>query len=193
MGFGPLPPDVVPSASFDAHFGNVPGLVEVSFNTQQCAELFVYPRIGMWPQDLRRTHILVRPDYELGYSHEEQLAIRAANPKDYDTEAASSVLLEENGPYGRKGDVLITIVYGAGYGVNKLLCHQGVMARDLHAERRWRLPRIVGEAAFNIIPGATAFVQELRDTAEKRSANAAMKDPLLKSLRRGIIRIDRQK
>ncbi len=190
-----MPPDIAPSASFDAHFANVPGIVAVSFDAQRCAQLLIHPHIGMWPQDLLRTHILVRPDYDLGcYAPEELEAIRAAEGKGYDTESASCALIEEDGPYGRRGDVLIKIVYGAGYSVNRLLCHQGVLARILHAERRWQLPRVLGKAAANTVaPGVFGQVEGIRAKAGRQRAKAAMKDPMLRPLRRGVIQIEREK
>lgn len=127
----------VPSVSIDGHFANVPRLHEVRFDAVRCADLFMHPVIGIPEEALPRIHVYIRPDYQLAYTREERKALKAADPTEYDSESASCIPLDENGPMGEKGDVLMTIVYGTHYTPNKLLCHEGVHAREMLRRRHW--------------------------------------------------------
>jgi hypothetical protein len=117
-----------PAVSFDAHFANVPRLEEVRFDEVRCADSLTHPAIGIAERDLSRIHVYIRPDYELAYTREERGALRDAYPDDY-TDAASCETLKTTGLFGRRGDVLMTIVYGAGIDPNALLCHEAVHAQ----------------------------------------------------------------
>jgi len=96
----------IPAVSVDRHFANVPGIEE---------------------SDLHRIHIYLRPDYKLDYTAEERKMAKEVTPDDH-TDAASCEVLEKHSPYGRKGDISITLVYGSGYGSNTLLIHETIHA-----------------------------------------------------------------
>lgn len=171
-----------PTISFDTHFSHVPNITTVDFDPERCVNLLTHPGIGITPNELSRLHLYVRPDYRLAYTKEERLAIRAADPDDY-TDAGSCEIVEHGEPIGKPGDVLITLVYGSGYGVNKLLCHEAVHARTLLRETRLR--KVQGFLLEHCLPKKYARIED----AEEREANYAMKDVALKSLRKGIITI----
>lgn len=171
-----------PSISFDTHFSKVPNITSVDFNPERCVNLLTHPIIGITHDEVSRLHLYVRPDYDLGYTKEERLAIRAANADDY-TDAGSCEIVERGEPIGKPGDVLITLVYGSGYGINKLLCHEAVHARTLLRENRIR--KVQGFLLEHCLPKKYARIED----AEEREADRAMNDIALRSLRKGIITI----
>jgi hypothetical protein len=174
----------LPSSSFDAHFANVSRLQEVNFDAERCAELLTHPSIGFLPPELSRLHIYIRPDYELGYSRKERRELRKANPNDYDDAASTETLLHD-GPFGRRGDILITIAYGAGFNPNALLCHEAI-----HACKMLRQNKLltIGHTLLSKIMPTTHEKFEAQEEAE---ANRAMKDTALKGLCKGVIEVIR--
>jgi hypothetical protein len=124
------------------------------------------------------------PDYRLGYTKDERQAIRAANPDDY-TDAGSSEIIERGDPIGTPGDVLMTLVYGSGYGVNRLLCHEAVHARTLLRETC--IGKIRDFLLERCLPGKYARIE----AAEEIEADRVMNDETLKALRKGVITIKR--
>jgi hypothetical protein len=175
-----------PSISFDTHFANVSRLKEVRFDAMRCANLLTHPQIGIRENDLSRIHIYVRPDYELAYSDVECATAQQINPEDYD-DAGSTEVLNEDGPFGQRGDILITLVYGSGYSTNKLLCHEAVHARvtlDQSKRTKWR------DSFTSLFLPATHNKQEIAEEAE---ADKVMKDVALKGLRKNVVEIIRHK
>jgi len=176
----------VPTISFDTHFSHVPGIETVDFDAERCAILFTHPLIGITPQEMSRLHVYVRPDYELGYTKDERQTIKAANPEDY-TDAGSSEIIEHGDPIGEPGDVLLTLVYGSGYGINRLLCHEAVHARTLLRETR------IGKVRDFLLERYFPRRYNHTETEEEIEADRVMDDVALKALRRGVITIKRRK
>jgi len=176
----------VPTISFDAHFSHVPGIEAVDFDPERCVALLTHPLIGITPREMSRLHVYVRPDYQLGYTRDERRAIRAANPDDY-TDAGSSEVIEYGDPIGTPGDVLMTLVYGSGYGVNRLLCHEAVHARTLLRETR--IGKVRDFLLEQFLPEKYARIE----AAEEDEADRAMDDATLKTLRKGVITVKRRK
>jgi hypothetical protein len=176
----------LPSISFDTHFANVSHIEEVRFDAARCASLLTHPKIGISPNDLHRIHIYVRPDYELAYTDVERSALQNANPEDYD-DAASTEMLSEEGPFGQRGDILITLVYRSGFGLNKLLGHEAVHARVMLQQNiltRWR------DSLTSILLPA---IYARNEAAEEAEADRAMEDLTLKGLRKNVIEVIRNK
>lgn len=170
-----------PSISFDMHFTNVPRFQEVRYDAERCASLLTHPTIGIQPDDLAYLRLYVRPDYKLGYTRAERSAIRQANPEDYD-DAGSTEMLSATSRLGNPGDILITLVYGSGFGLNKLLCHEAIHARTMLSVRK-------ALVASNPLP---TFDQR-HDAKEEAEADRAMKDLALKGLRKNVIKVVRSK
>lgn len=169
-----------PSISIDTHFSNIPDLEQVNFDAEQCADLFRH--VGIAEADLNRIHIYFRPDYDLAYPHKERKAAKKSSPEDYD-DAGSCEILEEDSLFGAEGDVLITIIYGSGYKLGKLLVHEAVHAREM-LKKRNILVRI-----WQSIP----VIEERLDNKEEREADRAMNDIALAGLRKGILQVKKKK
>lgn len=174
-------PEFAPIFSADIHFANVKGFESLDFDAERCAELFTHPDIGIAEEDLGRIHINVRPDYKLGYSKKERKAIKAQDPKEYDSEHASCELIEEDddsSKFGNQGDVLMTIVSGADFEEDELLRHESIHAEELLKNRN----------AF--VSKAREFASPLLDYLEELRADGAMEDPELSELGEGIIKVN---
>jgi hypothetical protein len=174
----------VPSVSFDAHFSHVPRIETVDFDAERCVDLLTHPLIGLTRQEMSRLHVYVRPDYKLGYTRDERRAIREANPDDY-TDAGSCEIIEQGDPIGTPGNVLLTLVYKSGYGVNKLLCHEAIHARTLLRETR------IEKLRNFLLEQCSPKEYNRIEAAEEAEADRAMKDTALKALRKDVIAIKR--
>lgn len=170
----------IPSIHIDTHFAQVPDIEEVQFDPIRCASLLA--RIGIAETDMDRVHIYLRPDYKLAYTREERKAARKAASGDY-SDAGSCEVLGKHSPYGNKGDVLIAIIYGSGYGPNKLLAHEGVHAREMLKKRN----------ALTKIWHFISLYEERHGKAEEAEADRVMKDTTLAALRKGVIQVKRRK
>jgi len=147
----------------------------------------MHPLIGLQPHELHhQLHLYVRPDYRLAYTPEERKALRAANPDDYD-DAVSCEIVEHGEPIGDPGNVLMTLVYGSGYGINKLLCHGAVLARGVF--RQTPIDDFKNDFLKAFRPQAYAHAER----AEQAEADRAMSHTALRGLRSGVITIQREK
>jgi hypothetical protein len=181
----------VPSFSVAPQFSKVPGIEEVRFDPERCAELLTHPLIGIRPKYLPYLHIFVRPDYKLGYTPEERKALRKRVPKDFNIAGCAEKLIESdyyhNFDYDK--DVLITLIYGAGYSMGKLLCHEAVHAKTLLHETNNSVVDMMTYLRKIFVPSEYLA----REKAEETLADAAMKDTALKGLRKGVIEIVRRR
>lgn len=104
-----------PVVSIDTHFSNIPGFQNIEVDAQGYANMLI--DLGV-PQEKvgSQNRLYIRPDYSLAYTRRERIMQYFRNSNDY-FDAGSCVRNDEGG-------VDIEIVYGSGFGVNKLLRHE---------------------------------------------------------------------
>lgn len=167
-----------PVVSVDTHFINIPGFQNIEVDAHGFANMLI--DLGV-PQEKvgSQNRLYIRPDYSLAYTRRERIMKYLRNSDDY-FDAGSCARNDEGG-------VDIEIVYGSGFGVNKLLRHETFHAvKMLRAEDE--------QEPTSILWTLLHLRRRVREHfLEEKEADKLMKDKDLKTKYGKIIEIEKNK